>query len=163
MLFAALVATSAEVGARTGRLEKVGLLAGLLGGLVPDEIEIAVAFLSGSPRQGRIGVGYSVIRAASAVPPSPSPTLELLEVDSALGRMAVASGVGSAGNKAEILRQLLARATEAERDFLIRLLFGELRQGALEGVLLDAVAKASGIAAPRIRRAAMLAGDLATV
>jgi DNA ligase-1 len=105
----------------------------------------------------------SVIRAASDVPAASSPALELLEIDSALARMAVASGAGSAGSKAELLRQLFSRATEAERDFLIRLLFGELRQGALEGVLLDAVGRASHIAAASIRRAAMFAGALGPV
>jgi len=163
MRFAALVATSADVGARSGRLEKVGLLADILGRLSPDEIEIAAAFLSGSTRQGRIGVGWSVIRAASYAPAASTPTLELLEIDGALERMAATSGVGSAGSKAEILRQLFSRATEAEREFLIRLLFGELRQGALEGVLLDAVGRASRIPATSIRRAAMFAGALSPV
>src|SRR5215467_13150441 len=122
MQFAALVATSAEVGGRSGRRDKIGLLADLLGRLSADEIEIAAAFLSGSTRQGRIGVGWSVIRAASDAPAASTPTLELLEIDAALARMAAAAGAGSAGSKAEILRQLLSRATEAERDFLIRLL-----------------------------------------
>src|SRR5215813_9113800 len=163
MRFSDLVAASSEVGARAGRLEKVGLLADLLGRVSPDEVEIAVAFLTGSPRQGRIGVGWSAIRAASDVPGASAPTLELREVDSALARTAVASGAGSAGAKAEILRQLFSRTTEAERDFLIRLLFGELRQGALEGVLLDAVGRASQIPAASIRRAVMFAGALGPV
>ena len=163
MRLAELVTTSIEVGKRSGRLDKIGLLADLLGRLSPDEIEIAVAFLSGSPRQGRIGVGMSVIRAASDVPAAPSPSLELLEIDSALGRVATASGAGSAGGKAEILREVFSRASAAERDFLIRLLFGELRQGALEGVLLDAVGRASHIPAASIRRAAMFAGALGPV
>jgi DNA ligase-1 len=151
------------VGARSGRLDKIGLLADLLGRLSPDEIEIAAAFLTGSPRQGRIGVGWSVIRAASDVPAASAPTLELGEVDCALARTAVASGVGSAGLKAEVLRALFSRTTAAEHDFLIRLLFGELRQGALEGVLLDAVGRASHIPAASIRRAAMFAGALGPV
>src|SRR5215831_3062594 len=163
MRFSVLVAASSEVGARAGRLEKVGLLADLLGRLSPDEIEIAAAFLAGSPRQGRIGVGWSVIRAASDVPPAASPSLELLEIDGALARVATAAGAGSAGSKAEILRQLFSRTAEAERDFLIRLLFGELRQGALEGVLVDAVGRASHIPAASIRRAAMFAGALGPV
>src|SRR5262249_51899120 len=163
MRFASLVATSAEVGARPGRLDKIGLLADFLGRLSPDEIEIAVAFLSGSPRQGRIGAGWSVIRAAADVTAAPAPMLELLEIDSALARVAMAAGAGSASTRAEILRQLFSRATDAERDFLIRLLFGELRQGALEGVLLDAVGRASRISAASIRRAAMFAGALGPV
>src|SRR5580765_462185 len=163
MRFAELVATSAEVGARAGRLDKVGLLADLLGRVSPDEIEIAVAFMSGSPRQGRIGAGWSVIRAASDAPPASSATLDLLDVDSALARTAIASGSGSARTRAEMLRQLFSRATEAERDFMIRLMSGELRQGALEGVLVDAVARASRVSTKSIRRAAMFAGALGPV
>src|SRR5439155_18057359 len=90
-------------------------------------------------------------------------SLDVRDVDAAFDRLAVSSGAGSAARRAELLRELFRQATHDEQDFLLRLLFGELRQGALEGVLMDAVAKASGIAAPRIRRAAMLAGDLAPV
>ncbi len=163
MRFAELVTTSGDVAARAGRLEKIGLLADLLGRLSREEIEVAVAFLSGSPRQGRIGAGASVIRAAADVSAAAAATLALLDVDAALARVATASGSGSSERKAEILRTLFARATEAERDFLIRLLFGELRQGALEGVLFDAVGRAAHVPAATIRRAAMLAGALGPV
>ena len=73
------------------------------------------------------------------------------------------SGAGSGRERSRLLRELLARATPPEQDFLARLLFGELRQGALEGVLLDAVARAAEVRAAAVRRAAMMAGDLAPV
>src|SRR5205823_4697577 len=89
---------------------------------------------------------------------------DVAEVDAAFDRIAAAAGRGSASpGRAELLRQLLGRATRDEQDFLSRLLFGELRQGALEGVLVEAVARAGGVDAARVRRAAMLAGDLAPV
>ena len=97
------------------------------------------------------------------VPPADAPRLELREVDALFDRIAAVSGAGSAAARAQLLRELMGAATADEQDFLFRLLFGELRQGALEGVLTDAVARASGIPAARIRRAAMLAGDLAPV
>src|SRR2546428_2398542 len=89
--------------------------------------------------------------------------LELREVDSSFEGVAAAAGSCSSAARVQVLRALLGRATREERDFLVRLMFGELRQGALEGVLMEAVARASGVAAARIRRAAMLAGDLAVV
>jgi DNA ligase-1 len=163
MRLAELVAASQSVAETAARLQKVDRLAALLKRLPGDEIETAVAFLSGSPRQGRIGVGAAAVMAAREMEPRAAPTLEIADVDAAFERVAAVSGDGSAGAKTHILRDLLGRATRDEQDFLIRLLFGELRQGALEGVLLEAVARASGIAAPRVRRAAMMAGALGPV
>jgi DNA ligase-1 len=163
MRLAELVAASRSVAETSGRLEKIDRLASLLKRLEPDEVEIAVAYLSGSTRQGRIGVGGAALSAAHDVATSSVETLDLLDVDAAFGRVAATSGGGSSAAKAAILRELFSRATRDEQDFLVRLLFGELRQGALEGVLLEAVARASGIAAGRVRRAAMLAGALAPV
>src|SRR5437867_3105332 len=163
MRLAELVATSAAVAETSGRLEKIARLASILERLAPDEVEVAVAFLSGSPRQGRIGVAGSVVGAARAVAPAASPSLELSEVDACFARVAVATGRGTAAAKAELLSDLLRRATVEEQDFLVRLLFGELRQGALEGVLVEAVARAAGVPADRVRRAAMLAGALPPV
>jgi DNA ligase-1 len=97
------------------------------------------------------------------VPPAADASLEVREFDDVFTRLAATTGAGSSSARGALLRELLRRATADEQDFLIRLLFGELRQGALEGVLIDAVAKASEVAAPRVRRAAMLAGDLAVV
>ncbi len=163
MKFVELVDTSRRVAETSSRLRKIEALAGLLRRLAPDETEIAVAFLSGSTRQGRIGIGGSVIRASRPDGAAESPALELREVDEAFGAIALLAGSGSSREKAQALRSLLARATREEQDFLVRLLFGELRQGALEGVLFDAVARAAGIKSATIRRAAMMAGDLGAV
>jgi DNA ligase-1 len=163
MRLADLVATSRAVAESSSRLAKIAHLAALLEHVPPDEVDIAIAFLSGSPRQGRIGIGGSALSEARSVEPAGTASIELREVDAAFDQVARASGAGSNAARAERLRDLLRRATTGEQDFLVRLLFGELRQGALEGVLIEAVARASGIAAPQIRRAAMLAGGLAPV
>jgi DNA ligase-1 len=163
MRLAEIVATSGEVAATSGRLEKVERLGGLLKRLAPDEIEPAVAFLSGGPRQGRIGLGGRTLMDAAHVPPAAEASLEIGEVDAALGVVAGARGRGSAAARTAALHALLARATRGEQEFLIRLIAGELRQGALEGVLLDAVARAADLPPDRVRRAAMLAGTLPPV
>jgi DNA ligase-1 len=165
MRFHELVATAAEV-ARTGsRLQKIGLLANLLLRLQPspEEIEIAVSFLSGEPRQGRMGVAWAALQAAREEPPSASPALDLLAIDAGLERIAGTSGKGSAAARSRLLRELFSGATEPEQDFLVRLLTGELRHGALEGIVLEAVAQAAQLPADRIRRAVMLAGEVAMV
>src|SRR6185503_383343 len=154
---------SRAVGATAARLEKISHLVDLLTRIPPDEIPIVIGFLSGEPRQGRMKIGGAVLSGMRDVPPADDPTLDLVEVDRAFERLAALSGAGSAASRATILRELFTRATGDEQDFLFRLLFGELRQGALEGVLLDAVARAAGIQAGRLRRATMLAGDLAVV
>ena len=158
-----IVAVSRAVSDTAGRLEKIAHLAELLKHAQSGDIAMVIAFLSGEARQGRMGIGGALLSAMRDVPPADAPSLELGDVDAAFDRIAEASGAGSVASRSQLLRQLLGRATPDEQGFLIRLLFGELRQGALEGVLMDAVARASGIAATRIRRAAMLAGDLAPV
>jgi DNA ligase-1 len=163
MRLVSVVEVSQAVAGTAGRLEKVGHLADLLGRLPPDEVPIVIAFLSGEPRQGRMKIGAAVLSGVRGVPAADAPRLELREVDAVFDRLAAISGAGSAAARAQLLRDLMAAATAGEQDFLFRLLFGELRQGALEGVLTDAVARAAGIPAARIRRAAMLAGDLAPV
>jgi DNA ligase-1 len=160
---AELVGTSNAVAGVRSRLQKVARLADLLARLSPAEVPVAVAFLSGGARQGRIGVGGALIRAARDVPPAAEPALRLEEVDHALDALDEARGAGSTRARAELLRALFARATAEEQDFLVRLLFGELRQGALEGVLVDAVAKAARIPTATVRRATMMAGDLGPV
>jgi len=163
MRFAELVATSEEVARLTGRLDKIGRLASLLTRLEIDDVEITVAFLSGATRQGRIGIGHAAITAASEITAQAGPTLEIREVDAAFATLAEVGGKGSTAERARALRELFSRATRSEQDFLRRLLYGELRQGALEGVLLEAIARAAKVGAPRLRRAAMMAGDLGPV
>jgi DNA ligase 1 len=163
MLLHDLVTTSTAVGEASGRLAKIGLLADLLRRLAPEEIEIAIGFLSGEPRQGRLGIGSATIWNARDVAAADAPDLQLREVDEAFTQIATIKGSGSAAARRQRLHDVLRRATRAEQDFIARLLFGELRQGALEGVLVEAVARASGIAASSVRRAAMMAGTLAPV
>jgi DNA ligase-1 len=158
-----LVAASAAVAEASRRLTKIGRLATLLQRVTPAEIDIAIAFLSGELRQGRIGIGPSAIRDARPLEGAASPALQLLEVDEVFERIAATTGHGSSGDRVRLLRDLFARATRDEQDFLIRLLFGELRQGALEGVLVEAVARAGNASAAAVRRAVMMAGELAPV
>ena len=163
MLLRDLVTTSAAVGEASGRLAKIGLLADLLRRLAPEEVEIAIGFLSGEPRQGRMGIGYSTISMARDITPADAPALQLHDVDVAFTQIASLKGSGSAATRQQQLRDLLSRATRPEQDFVVRLLFGELRQGALEGVLVEAVATASNVSAAAVRRAMMMAGALAPV
>ena len=139
-----LVQTSGTVGATRSRKAKVEAIAGLLRSLEPDEVEVAVGFLTGAARQGRIGVGWrSAYR--QDVEPAADPSVEILEVDRILTELAGTAGAGSQAARQRLLTDLFSRATEPEVDFLRRLLTGELRQGALAGVMTDAVATAAGI------------------
>ncbi len=163
MRLSELVATSRAVSETSSRLEKVKHLAALVERVPPGEIDAAIAFLSGSPRQGRIGLGGAAIAEARTATAAGTSTLEIGDVDAVFDRIASASGPGSAAERAQLLRDLLTRGTRDEQDFLARLIFGELRQGALEGILIEAVARASKVPAAQVRRAAMLVGDLAPV
>jgi DNA ligase 1 len=164
MLLQRLVETSRKVAETSGRLEKIGHLAALLSAVPPDEIEIAVAFLSGSYRQQKLNVGYAALQAAAEGSPATAPTLELSEVDAEFeGIAGVAGGKGSTGERQRRLRELFGRATREEQDFLFRLVIGELRQGAVEGVMLEAVARAARLPPEQVRRARMMAGDLPSV
>jgi DNA ligase-1 len=162
MQFADVVATSHAVAAVSGRSAKRDLLAELLGRADADEIEPVIGFLIGEPRQGRIGVGWRTIAAAER-PPAVDATLTVTEIDQVLSELAVTSGPGSAGRKQDLLGAVLARATAEEAAFLFQLVGGGLRQGALAGVMTDAVAVASAIPATVVRRAIMLGGRLDAV
>lgn len=159
MLLADLVAATAAVTATRSRLAKVDALAGLLQALAPDEIVPAVGLLTAAPRQGKLGVGWRAL-AASGVPHAEAPTLTVGDVDAAFATLATTSGAGSVAARAALLDDLAARATAPEWDLLVRVVGGELRTGALEGVLLDAVARAADRDPTAVRRAAMLSGDL---
>lgn len=162
MLLARVVETSKQVTDTTKRLEKVALLAQLLRELKPDEIEIVVPFLAGAIRQGRIGIGYAALRDAQGSPAA-TPTLAIADIDRTFEEVIETSGSGSQRRRGELLHQIFSQATDPEQQFLIRLLMGELRQGALEAVMVEALAKASGAAVERVRRAVMLAGNIAQV
>jgi DNA ligase-1 len=154
--------TSADVAGTQPRLGKIERLAECLRLARPDEVPVAVAYLSGELPHAPVGVGWAALRGRPA-PAPPPPTLELLEVDAALRRIGAAAGKGSQSVRRGELDVLFARATEEEQRFLTALLLGDLRQGALAGVMVDAVAKAAGVPAPDVRRALMLSGDLGAV
>src|SRR5712692_4936130 len=159
MLLAELLAAYERVAATRSRLAKIDALAQCLRRLEPSEIALGVAYLSGDTRQGRIGIGYATLKEARAG----TPRLTLAQVDEALANISQIKGEGSAAERQRLLAELFARATAPEQDFLARLLLGELRQGALEGIMLDAIAKAADLPPERVRAAAMRAGGLAAV
>src|SRR6266542_2936879 len=161
MLLAEIARASSDVAGTPARLAKIERLASCLRDLRPEEAAVGVSYLSGELPHPAIGIGWASLR---ELPPAvPSPTLELLEVDLALRRIGTTTGPGSQTARRRELAGLFGRATEPERRFLIGLLTGDLRQGALEGVMVEAVARAAGLPAREVRRAAMLAGDLGAV
>src|SRR5258706_2765800 len=162
MLLNALVTASNQVAATSGRLAKIALLSDLLKQAGPDEIELAIAYLSGTIRQSKIGVGWATLQKAKTHVGT-SARLQLRDLDETLEKVATTSGKGSAGEKQRLLTDLFSKATAEEQDFLFRLLTGELRQGALEGIMVEAVAKARELPASDVRRAMMLAGNLGAV
>lgn len=159
MLLDALVTTADAVASTRSRLAKVDALAALLTQLEPDEIVAAVGFLVGKPRQGRVGVGWRGVAAALGAP-AIVPSLTIADLDELVGRLAAMSGAGSASDRSQALRAFTERATEREQDFVGRVLLGEMRTGALDAVVTDAVARAADRSGDAVRRAAMLSGDL---
>jgi ATP-dependent DNA ligase I len=158
-LLADVVSASKAVTETSSRSAKVAILAELLRGLEPEDVPRAVGFLAGMPRQGRVGVGYSTVYGID-IAPAPDASLTITELDRVIAEIQESTGSGSAAKRKQILGELLGRATEQEADFVRRLLTGELRQGALAGVMIDAVAKAAGVSGELARRALMLSGDL---
>ena len=158
-----LVLASNSVAAVRARLEKVSRLAAVLTQLPPDDIAAGVAFLTGSLPKGRVGIGWSSIARARAVPAAEVSSLQIADVTLALERIARAAGAGSAKEREAQLVTLYERATPEEQDFLSRLLAGELRQGAVEGVVAEAIARAADTTAAGILHAAMITGDLSEV
>ena len=162
MLLADLVETSRVVGATPARREKVAHLSAALRRMAPEEVPAGVAFLSGELRQRQIGVGWAALRDAPRAGRSPS-DLTVGAVDEAFARIGASAGPGSVAERRRLLGELMGRTGEAEHRFLVRLLSGDLRQGALAGVMTDAVAKAADVKLAAVRRALMLSGDLGTV
>lgn len=162
MLLDQLVRTSLLVAGTSSRLAKIEHLAELLRQAGPYEIEIEIAYLSGRVRQPKLGVGWATLQKARTAPAG-TPSLRILEVDEALSHLASISGKGSAASRTALLHDLFGRSTAEEQDFLVRLVTGELRQGALEGIMVEAVAKAAGLPSADVRRAAMIAADLGAV
>src|ERR687891_2049678 len=161
MLLDYIARTSTALAATSGRRAKIDLIADCLRRLRPDEVPVAVAYLSGNLPNGTIGVGWASLRDLPA--PTTTPSLELLDVDAAFARIAAATGKGSQAARRREVAELFARSTEPERRFLVGLLLGELRQGALEGLMVEAVARAANVPVSDVRRALMVAGDLGPV
>jgi DNA ligase-1 len=161
-LLADVVRTSTQVAGSASRLAKTRLLAQCLKSLGEDEVEIALPYLSGETRQGKLALGYATLQSALGSPAAAA-TLTLREVDFAFSQLKGTKGKGSATQRAAALKGLFGKATAEEHDFLVRLIVGELRQGALEGVMLDALALAADLPAADVRRAATFAGGIAPV
>jgi DNA ligase-1 len=159
VLLDTLVTTAETVASTRSRLAKVDALAALLADLDPEEIAPAVGFLVGKARQGRVGVGWRGLSGAMGEPASEA-SLTVDDLDALLDRLAALSGAGSAGERNRALRDFTAQATAREQDFIARVLLGEMRTGALEGVLMDAIARAADRPGDNVRRAAMLSGNL---
>jgi DNA ligase-1 len=165
MRFVELAEVSAAVAATPARNAKIDLLAAALRGLAGsgDErtVSAGAAYLAGELRQRQTGVGYASLRGLP--PPAAEPSLSVADVDIAFERMSQVSGKGSQAARRELVAALFGAAGEAERHLLIGLLSGELRQGAQAGLLVDALARAAGLAPATVRRALLLAGDLKAV
>ncbi len=159
MLYGDLVSASRRVAATSKRSEKVAALAELLQAAPPDEIAATIGLLVGEPRQGRLGVGW-VTMSNLQVRPAFESSLTIHDIDDALTRVAALGGSGSQSERMRVMTALWSAATEPEQNHLYRVLTGELRQGANEGVVADAVARASSQPIAAVRRAAMLLGDL---
>jgi DNA ligase 1 len=154
-----VVTVSRQLGETTSRSEKVAILARLLRRLDASEIGVAVGFLTGVPRQGRIGIGFATIYGIERAP-APEASLTIDDLDRAITEVQGMTGSGSAAQRRQILGEFLGRATDQEADFVKRLFTGELRQGALAGLMVDAIAKAAEVSGELTRRALMLSGEL---
>ncbi|OBJ64350.1 ATP-dependent DNA ligase [Mycobacterium colombiense] len=163
MLLIDVATTSTDVGSTSSRLTKVAHIAALLTRAAPEAavVAIIVSWLSGELRQRQIGVGWAALR--SRPPAASHASLTVAGVDATFSEIGAVSGKGAQARRAALLDALFAEATDTEQTFLLRLLGGELRQGALAGIMADAVAKAAGIPAAAVQRAAMLGGDLPAV
>ena len=182
MLLSSLVEGVARVRGTTSKTEKVALLADLLRATQGHETELAALYLTGTLPQGRIGLGWRTLQSAVPEAPPPGPRsgppderrgihsraadaerLTLFDVDRMCQAVDAERGAGSAERRMQALRTVFARADAEERRFLVELLVGELRQGALEGLLLEAIARASGLPASSVRQAAMYSGNVGEV
>lgn len=159
MKLADLAETADEVAATSSRRAKTEALARLLARAGHDEIPALIGLLLATPRQGRLGIGWRALTEL-AVDHAEVSTLTIADVDHSLDTLAAASGSGSAAVRTGLLADLASRATAHEWDFLSRSMLGQLRTGALGGILLDAIARASDRSLASVRRAAMLSGDL---
>ncbi len=161
MLLAEVAEVSRAVAGSSGRLAKIAAIADALRLAGPGEVPIVVAYLSGELPQRQIGVGWAALR--SAPPASAAPSLTVLGVDASFSEIGAVVGPGSVAERKRLVDDVMSAATADEQFFLVRLLSGELRQGALDGVMTEAVARASEVPVTLVRRAVMLRGSLPAV
>ncbi|GAA3198246.1 ATP-dependent DNA ligase [Streptomyces virens] len=161
MLLSRLARVSQEVAATSARTRKIELLAELFREAEPDDVPIVIPYLAGRLPQGRLGVGWKVL--GRPVAPAAAPTLTVREVDALLTELGKVSGPGSQAERARLVGALLGASTEDEQRFLFGLLTGEVRQGALDAVAVEGLARATEAPPAEVRRAVMLAGSLQTV
>jgi DNA ligase-1 len=166
VLLTDVASTSQAVAETRSRRAKIAALATCLRRAAAGEPAIVPAvvasYLAGALPQGRIGLGVQLVRALQPAPAA-APALTVAETHAAFDQLAAIAGVGSGARRAQVFGALLGRATDEEQSFLRRLVLGELRQGALEGLMVEAIAGAAGLPLDDVRRAHMLAGDLAAV
>lgn len=158
-----IVAASTEVAATRSRKQKTQRFARVLGALDATEVRPAVGFLCGELRQGKLGLGYATLRKLRQLAAAPSDEVTVLQLDEAFSKLAELSGKGSGQRREQLLHDLFARLSEAERDFVVRLVLGELRQGALEAIVVEALGHATSVPLSALRRAMLFAGDATEV
>ncbi|MFJ2439687.1 MULTISPECIES: ATP-dependent DNA ligase [unclassified Streptomyces] len=161
MLLAPLAHVSREVAATSARSRKVSLLAGLFRTAGPEDVPVVIPYLAGRLPQGRIGVGWNALK--DPPPAADRSTLTVHRVDDTFTALAAVAGPGALKERRRLVRELLGAATEEEQRFLVGLISGEVRQGALDAVAVEALAETSGARADAVRRAVMLAGSLQRV
>ncbi|MFC5803230.1 ATP-dependent DNA ligase [Streptomyces formicae] len=161
MLLARLADVSRKVAAEPSRTRKIAALASLFADAGPQEAALVISYLAGRLPQGRLGVGWSVLK--EQPPPAGEPSLTVTGTDAVFTALAQVAGAGAQAERKRLVRELMGAATGPEQEFLLRLLTGEVRQGALDAVALEAVARAAGAPAAEVRRAVMLDGSLARV
>ncbi len=154
-----LAEASRDLTATSKRGEKTARLAELFAAIDPTDVEVVVGLMLGQQRQGRIGIGWATVGSLELIPAT-APSLTVTDIDDMLTEVATISGEGSTSRRADALRSVLHRATADEMDFMAQVLVGDVRQGALAGVISDGVAMAAGVGKPLLRRATMLRGDL---
>jgi DNA ligase-1 len=154
-----IVAASEEVRETRSRLKKIARFADILGKLSPAELPSAVGFLCGELRQKRLGVGPRSLRSVMAEPAPESAAISVLELDALFQALENLSGKGVVSERERLLQALFLRLTSREREFVGRLMLGELRQGALESIVLEAVARAANVPAEAVRKAMLFAGN----
>lgn len=161
MLLHRLARVSQEVAATSARSRKTALLAELFRDAEADDVPIVIPYLAGRLPQGRLGIGWKIL--GTPVPPAAEPTLTVREVDARLTALGKVSGTGSQAERARLVGELMGASTEPEQRFLLGLIGGEVRQGALDAVAVEGLAQATGAPSADVRRAVMLAGSLQTV